>query len=291
MKLDREVSVSRNHHSFFRATSRSLLASALFAAVAFIPYVSAYAQEQSRESMAVDATAAQWSFQFAYEGYYDYKTDTLDSGVQRPEGNKGFLQFRLVAPIPKSEKNPVTWLPRLTLRAVQNKDGDYGFGSSDIFVLGIAQQWATGRWGLGPLINFPAQEGFGSKKWGFGLAAAVTQRAWDDKLFLVLLLQQTWRKNPAGETKATPLSINPVFVLQLGDGWYFGNGDYIISYNWQNGSWFIPFGVRFGRAIIGETTTWNAYVEYSASVYYDDWIGPVATHALRVNVQFQIPII
>ena len=56
----------------------------------------AFAQEQSRESMAVDATASQWSFQFAAEGFFDYKDDVLDSGALRPEGDKGFLQFRLV---------------------------------------------------------------------------------------------------------------------------------------------------------------------------------------------------
>ncbi|MCK5619761.1 MAG: hypothetical protein KAJ17_10190, partial [Candidatus Krumholzibacteria bacterium] len=33
---------------------------------------SSEAQEQSRESMAVDATASQWSFQFAVEGFFDY---------------------------------------------------------------------------------------------------------------------------------------------------------------------------------------------------------------------------
>ena len=46
------------------------------------------AQEQSRESMAVDATASQWSFQFAYEGFFDYRDDTMKNGMQRPEGNK-----------------------------------------------------------------------------------------------------------------------------------------------------------------------------------------------------------
>lgn len=249
------------------------------------------AQEQSRESMAVDATASQWSFQFAYEGFFDYKDDTMKNGVQRPEGNKGFLQFRLVAPIAKSEKFPITMLPRLTLRAVQNAAGDYGFGSSDLFVLGIVNQWDTGRWGIGPQINFPSKENFGSTEWGYGLAGALTQRALGDKLFFALLLQQTWRKDALGETKATPLGINPSFVYQLGSGYYIGNGDYLISYNWQNGSWLIPFGVRFGKAFVGETSTWNAYVEYASSLYYDQWIGPAPSHAVRVNVQYQIPVI
>jgi len=30
---------------------------------------------QSRESAAVDPTAAQWSYQFAYEGFYNYEDD------------------------------------------------------------------------------------------------------------------------------------------------------------------------------------------------------------------------
>ena len=154
-----------------------LVAAVLMLAAAPLP-----AQEQSRESMAVDATASQWSFQFAGEGFWDYKDDQLDDGTTRPAGNKGFLQFRLVAPIPKSEKNPLTWLPRLTLRSVKNKEGDVGFGSSDIFVLGIINQWATGRWGFGPQINFPAQEGFGNTNWGLGLAGAVTHLSIDESI-------------------------------------------------------------------------------------------------------------
>jgi len=250
-------------------------------------------QEQSRESMAVDATAAQWSFQFAFEDYYDYNEDSLDTGGFRQPGNKGFLQFRMVAPISKTESFPVTLLPRLTLRVIENAAGDYGFGSSDIFALGIINEWATGRWGLGPQINFPAQSSaFGNTNWGFGLAGAVTQRALSDKLFFAFLLQQTWSKkmDGSGDYGSSPLSINPSFVYQLGGGWYLGNGDYVIRYNWNAGAWFIPFGVRLGKAFVGDTSTWNAYVEYRSSLYYEDWPGPVAEHAVRVNLQYQIPV-
>jgi len=255
--------------------------------------MSGFAQEQSRESMAVDATASQWSFQLAYEGFFDYKTDEIAPGVPRSAGNKGFLQFRLVAPIAKSESMPFTLLPRLTLRAVQNKDGDYGFGSSDIFALAILQQWSTGRWGLGPQINFPAGSAeFGNTNWGYGLAAAVTERALGDKLYLALLLQQTWRAQMGGSgaTLASPLAINLILVYQLGSGWYIGNGDFVISYDWYNQAFFVPFGLRVGKAFIGAKTTWNAYVEYSTSLLYDSWMGPVGTHGLRLNVQYQMPV-
>ena len=118
---------------------------------------SIYAQEQSRESAAVDPTAAQWSLQFAYEKFFDYKEKDI-----RGEGNSGFFQFRMVAPLPASETIPITLLPRLTARFVQNSKDEFGFGQSDLFILGIINQWSSGRWGIGPQINFPSQAGFGN---------------------------------------------------------------------------------------------------------------------------------
>ncbi len=49
-----------------------------------------FAQEQSRESAAVDPTASQWSLQFAYEGKFDYKE-------QKPAGREimDFFNFDL----------------------------------------------------------------------------------------------------------------------------------------------------------------------------------------------------
>jgi len=181
-------------------------------------------------------------------------------------------------------------LPRLTLRLVEDYNGTYGFGSSDLFILGIVNQWKTGRWGIGPQINFPSSgPTFGNTSWGYGLAGALTQRAWEDRLFFALLLQQTWSSKD-GVTKAGAIAINPSFVIQIAKGFYAGNGDYVISYDWHNKAWFIPIGVRVGKAIVGDNTTWNIYGEYSTSALYNDWQGPVASHAFRVNVQFQIPL-
>ncbi len=293
-----------------RDSLREFLLSSFVLAFAFVFVVSmlsvlpATAQEeeeeaateggQSRESMAVDATATQWSFQFAVEGNFNYKDDEIAPGVTRPEGGLGFLQFRFVAPVAKSEKIPFTMLPRLTMRAVEDKNGKYGFGQSDIFILGIVDQWATGRWGIGPQINFPADKGFGNPEWGFGLAGAVTQRAMKDKLFLALLLQQTWSKDPdpdgSGDTKPSPLGINPVIVYQLGNGFYIGNGDFVIRYNWNDGSWFWPLRVRLGKAWILPEKTYNAYIEYGTALDFKDWKGAVPEHTVRLNFQFQIPV-
>jgi hypothetical protein len=248
--------------------------------------------QQSRESAAVDPTATQWSYQFAYEQFFDYKNDILESGMMRPDGRQRFGQFRLVAPIPKG-KLPFTLLPRLTLRYQQQPESagnDWGFASSDLFVLGIINDWGTGRWGVGPQINFPSQQGFGNTNWGLGLAGAVTQRYFNDKLFLALLLQQAWTSAPDGGTVGNPLVINPVIVYQLGKGWYVGNGDFVIQYNWLDKSWFFPIGLRLGKAFINEKNTFNAYVEWASSAAWPDWQGPVASNAFRVNIQWQIPV-
>ncbi len=253
--------------------------------ITFMLALPIFAQEQSRESAAVDPTASQWSLQLAYERFFDFKEIET-----RGEGNNGFFQFRFVAPLPADESFPITLLPRLTARLVQNSENKFGFGQSDLFVLGILNQWATGRFGIGPQINFPSQGGFGNTNWGYGFATAVTQRALSDKLFLALLLQQTWSQNSAGETKASPLGINTIIVYQLGDGWYIGNGDFVIKYDWESSSFSVPFGVRLGKAFISPEGTWNAYIEYASSLVYDSFPGPVPGHSLRLNVQYQIPV-
>lgn len=261
-----------------------------FAAL-FVISASAAFSQQSRESAAVDPTATQWSYQFAYEQFFDYKNDILESGLIRPDGRQRFGQFRLVAPIPKG-KLPLTLLPRLTFRIQQQPStvgNNWGIGGSDLFILGIINDWGSGRWGIGPQINFPAKEGFGNTSWGFGLAGAITQRAFDDKLFIALLLQQTWSDQGTG-TKPGTLAINPTFVVQLGKGWYVGNGDYVISYNWQDKSWLIPLGLRIGKAFISEKNTFNAYVEWASSAAWPNWQGPVASNSIRVNIQWQIPV-
>ena len=268
------------------------LEAVLIAVVIVISGTSQTWAQQSRESMAVDATASQWSYQFALEAFMDYKTDTMSNGVVRPPGDNGFLQFRMVAPI--AGLLPITLLPRLTVRLASNSADDIGIGGSDLFILGILKDWGTGRFGLGPQINFPAMDGFGNKNFGLGLAAAFTQRALNDKLFFALLFQQTWSSVDDGmgssSTKASPLSINPSFVFQLGQGWYIGNGDFLLRYHWDTKAWWVPFGVRFGKAMVQPGKTYNAYIEYASSVIYDDWIGSIPSWSLRVNFQFQIPV-
>ena len=85
---------------------------------------------------------------------------------------------------------------------------------------------------------------------GFAAAAVNTKGKW----FYGLLLTQSWRgidpqAQPPGTSDTNPLGIAPFLNYQLGDGWYVGNGDMVIQFNWDSGDVFIPIGVRLGKVI------------------------------------------
>jgi hypothetical protein len=256
------------------------------------------AQEQSRESAATDATASAWSFQFAYQAMPNYRQDTLANGDLRPEGNKGYLQYRMVAPI---QLGGVKILPRLTVRYSESAGGDWGFSPTDLFALIVPFDWGTGRAGLGPDIVIPGSSKVGSSEWSFGLAGAVIQRFFNDRLMVGLLLQQTWGRRDVYdlqqgvpidevETGANPLVINPILTLQLAKGWYVATNDLAAQYSWEFGGWKVPVGIRLGYVLVQPKASWNFYVEYASDLATDDYPGAAAKDKVRVNVSYAMPV-
>jgi hypothetical protein len=248
---------------------------------------------QSRESMANDATASQWSFQVAFEAR-NWFDDIMTNGLPRPAGNKNMGQFRIVAPLDKEQsKIGIPVLPRLTFRNEEAFNGTSGSGNAELFILGILKEWAAGRFGIGPQINFPAdKEQFGSTVWRYGLATAALQRTGGDKIMLGLLIQQVWGQiRPDSDVVvANPITIQPVFNYSLPKAFYLNIGETALSYDWQNAEWLIPVGIRVGKLFIGDKDTWNVYLEYRTSVVYKDWLGSAVKDALRINVSYTIPI-
>ena len=100
-------------------------------------------KEQDALTKAIDSTATQWSFQFAYQKMFDYKDDTLSNGMTRPAGADNYWQLRVVAPF---VFNSFTLLPRLTLRHYEAPNGDDGWGNTELFGLIIPKSW---DWGSG----------------------------------------------------------------------------------------------------------------------------------------------
>jgi len=289
-----------------RQTTRRAGIVAAFAILLATAATPGLAQEegQSRESMALDNTASQWSFQFAYQANTDYKRDTLSNGLIRPEGNKGFFQLRVVAPVPiagGAGGGGVTILPRLTMRVSENKDGQWALSPTDVFALIVPLEWSTGRAGIGPDIVIPGSATVGSDTWAYGLAGAVIQRLFNEKVMVGLLLQQTWGERDvvdmsqpiptdSTETGANPLIINPFVNVQLGKGWYLGSNDMVAQYSWEFGGWKIPLGVRVGYVLVRPSNSWNFYVEYATEFATDDWPGAIAKNKIRFNISYTLPV-
>ncbi len=215
-----------------------------------------------------------------------------------PEGNKGFFQYRMVAPIPLGK---VTILPRLTVRFSENKDGEWGLSPTDLFALIIPFQWSTGRAGLGPDVVIPGSAKVGSNEWAYGLAGAVIQRFLNEKLMVGLVLQQTWGRRDvvdpdhpvptdSTETGANPLVINPFINLQLGRGFYLGTNDLQAQYSWEFKGWKLPVGARLGYVLVTPKNSWNFYVEYATDFATNDWPGAAAKNKIRLNVSLSIPV-
>ncbi len=246
--------------------------------------------QQDDVSKALDSTATQWSFQFAWQGT-NWKDDIVN-GQPRTAGLDNFVQVRVVAPF-VFEK--FTLLPRLTLRHYENENnGKTGLGNTELFGLIIPKQWdwGTGRTGLGPLITLPGNKDVARDEWGYGFAAAVVNTS--GNWFYGLLLTQSWRavdpnNLPAGTSDTNPLGIAPFLNYQLGGGWYVGNGDMVISYDWDSNEVYMPIGVRFGKVVPGNTGSWNIYAEVQTSLIYDDWPGSAKDTSFRFNITRTLP--
>ena len=250
------------------------------------------AQEQSRESMAMDATATQWSFQGAYQWMPDYYDDIIN-GIPRPAGLDNYVQLRIVAPIPLKK---LTILPRLTIRHYENAAGKSGFGNTELFALIIpkATDWGTGRAGIGPLVTMPGNKDVAKDEWGYGFATAIVNNT--GQWFYGLLFTQTWRSIdpsalPAGQSDANPLGIAPFLNYRFGtSGIYVQTADMVALYDWDTNGFYLPIGLRLGKVWVFEKSSLNVYGEYKTSAIYKNWEGSAVKNSYRFNVSYTIPL-
>ncbi len=162
---------------------------------------------QDAETKALDSTATQWSFQFAYQSM-TWKDGTLDSGETRTAGLDNYVQLRIVAPIPLEG---FTILPRLTMRHYENvNNGESGFGNTEIFALMIPSSWdwGSGRFGIGPLVTLPGDKEVARDEWGYGFATALVNSSgkwfsWEISMAILLCQSLSFRPCCGGKLRST----------------------------------------------------------------------------------------
>jgi len=263
-------------------------------AASFSLYSQDEEEGQSRESAAMDATATQWSFQFAYQSMPQYHDDLLANGQSRQPGLDNYFQVRVVAPIPLKK---LTILPRLTFRHYEDlTNGESGLGNTEVFALIIpkATDWGTGRAGIGPLVTLPGNPKVAKDEWGYGFAAAIVNNT--GQWFYGLLFTQTWRAvDPnalsPGQSDTNPLGIAPFVNYRFGStGLYLGTADLVALYDWKSGGFYLPIGARFGKVWVFDKGSLNVYGEYRTSAVYKNWEGSAVKNSYRVNVSYTIPL-
>jgi hypothetical protein len=63
----------------------------------------------------------------------------------------------------------------------------------------------------------------------------------------------------------------------------------VARYDWDSKKLYMPIGVRFGKVIVRENSSFNIYAEYQTSLIYDEYPGPAVEDSFRVNFTLTTP--
>ena len=237
-----------------------------------------------------DPTAAAISISAGWE-FNEWYDDEIEPGVDRPPGSDNNFNTRFVIPMAKGKwGSPWPIINRFSFSNVEQVGGTSGSGNAEFITLFIPKTWATGKIGIGPAINLPADEKqFGTDVWRYGFSGVVLENSFDGRLMWGFLIRQVWGKTDpnSNDIIASPFALQPIAVLQLKNNWYISNGESAIAYNWQKNEWLVPMGFRLGRTFKdNKGGTWNAYGEYRTNIVYKDWPGSAASDIIRVSASY-----
>jgi hypothetical protein len=254
---------------------------------------SEYSEEMAETTEEVntnDPTAAAISVSFGWE-FFDWHEDEIAAGQTRPPGNDNSFNSRIVMPLAAGTLgSPWPIINRFSFANVEAAGGTSGSGNAEFISLFIPKTWATGKIGIGPALNLPADDKqFGANVWRYGLAGVVLENSLEGRLMWGVLVRQVWGKTDPNSNKvlASPFALQPIAVYQLNDGWYLSNGESAIAYNWQKNEWLVPLGIRLGKTIKDKKGgTWNMYGEYRTNVVYKDWPGAAAKNIIRISASY-----
>ena len=247
-------------------------------------------QEAKEEINTNDPTAAAISASFGWE-FYNWHDDRLASGKTRPQGNNNNFNTRFVIPLAAGTfGSPWPIINRFSFANVEAKGGTSGSGNAEFITLFVPWTWKTGKIGIGPAINLPADdEQFGADVWRYGFSAVFLENSFEGRLMWGTLIRQVWGKTDPLKNSyvASAFVFQPIAVYKLDESWYMSNGESPIAYNWQDKTFLVPLGIRLGKTIGDDKGgTWNVYGEYRTNILYKNWKGAAAKDIIRINASY-----
>ena len=246
--------------------------------------------EATEEVNTNDPTAAAISVSAGWE-FYNWHEDEIAPGQTREPGSDNNFNTRFVIPMAKGTwGSPWPIINRFSFSNVEQQTGTSGSGNAEFLSLFIPKTWATGKIGIGPAINLPADEKqFGADVWRYGFAGVFLENSFEGRLMWGFLVRQVWGKTDPNSNKvlASALAIQPLAVYTLKDGWYISNGESPMAYHWQENEWLIPLGFRLGKTFGDKRGgTWNMYGEYRTNIVWKDWPGSAASDIIRISASY-----
>ena len=268
----------------------------LLTVMLMMPQVQAAEQEdivpQAEEEVNTnDPTAAAISVSFGWE-FYNWHDDEIAPGQTRPQGNDNNFNTRFVIPMAAGTLgSPWPIINRFSFANVEAPGGGTsGSGNAEFITLFVPWTWETGKIGIGPAINLPADDKqFGADVWRYGFSAVYLENSFEGRLMWGALLRQVWGQTDPNNNTYLPsaLVVQPIAVYKLDESWYISNGESPIAYHWQDKEFLVPFGIRLGKTIGDDKGgTWNVYGEYRTNIVYKDWKGAAAKDIIRINASY-----
>lgn len=211
------------------------------------------------------------------------------TGPEDGTGNQFVLRYAQPVSIGASNWLIRASLPVNSLPLGAGGDTVSGVGDFDIFA---AYQFDLGgprqSFAIGPQVVAPTatDDRVGSEQWQLGLANVYFNAESPVIQYGYLL---TWRTG-VGDTndreRANLGAFQPFVFYQLGNGYYTG-GAPVWSYNFANGNYAVPLGIRLGKVAKRGNTVFNLFVEPQYSVFHHGDGLPEWQIYFALNMQFR----
>ncbi len=177
-------------------------------------------------------------------------------------------------------------LPIKTVPVAGADDPVSGLGDFNVFLAYLLSDPSSPKQiGIGPLLAAPTatDDALGSDTWQAGAAAVYFNAASQVFQWGGLL---TYQKSFSGDGEDVSIAaVQPFYFFQLGKGTYL-RGAPIWSFNLENDSYSIPFGLGIGQVVKKDNTVFNIFIEPQWTILHDGVGQPEFTVFIGLNMQF-----
>jgi hypothetical protein len=141
--------------------------------------------------------------------------------------------------------------------------------------------------GIGPQVVIPTGSNnfTGSGKWQIGGAIVAFNMASPALQYGALITYQTSIAGQSDRPSASQLVVQPVGIFQLGKGAYLRSSA-LWSFNLQNSSYTVPFGVGVGHLMKAGAAIFNLFIEPQFTILHEGSGQPALQVFGGINCQF-----